>query len=360
MPFSPRSASSTASLDSPCTPLEAVANRVRSVSVSVVSWSSGSKSPVPTVNNIPQDLQELYNDLDPFSYPGESFFPPTSAVDAVPANDTYLSHLDLYKECGLSRKQSCVSKKSTVLAPRLHLSFTNARMKTTIYDMSTADIVPTRATISVARTLVSQEVPRHDEEKPVDIVLSAASPTIVLTAPPSPTTIVKEHTRETVDNSVRKKNLQVFEEGVSNKKSALRQTPLGAVRTASRCALGHVSNTPIPDNNQGEDILVIGPTLTNTSDNFEPYIFKYATFPEVTYHPRLSSINAPSSSPFLGDMNCLEPYTASPEFERKHPLRQLVLPQQVAKRLSERTKEAHLSNGLEGIIALLDEELAKD
>ncbi|KAG6862299.1 hypothetical protein C0995_015996 [Termitomyces sp. Mi166 len=362
--FSPRSSSIT-SLDgafpsSPRTPLEAVANRMRSVSVSVVSWSSGVKTPVLEVS---QDLQDLYDASDPFASHGDTFFAFMTDVSTVPTPD--LCQLGLYKQHGMTRKQSCIVKKkkkkrNTLPQAALHQAFTNARMKTTIYDMSTADVVPARVTISVARN-ISLDVPKRGPDV-VDGIVAVASPTIVLTAPPSPT--IQE-----VDKD--KTNL-------ANEPPVLDDTHefLGKTREpgseeenenkAPRSALAEFRNTPFEQNQQDISELTTQPTpvLSAASDclgddglaNVQFPTFPYAEFPKVVYET-CGPCNDDALVPFPGVADI--PTPCSPISVPRSYLRPLVLPARVASRLSTRIAPVPEDNtgrsqALEGIIALLD------
>ncbi|KAG6857280.1 hypothetical protein H0H87_007113 [Tephrocybe sp. NHM501043] len=194
--FSPRSSSVT-SLDgsvpsSPRTPLEAMASRMRSASVSVVSsWSSGSKTPVPTINEIDQDLQDLYDSTDPFDAFGEtSFFVESTDPETISFVDR--CNFGVYRKYGVTvtrRKQSGVAKKNATLdLDGLHKAFTNARMETAIYDLLTVDVtMPARAVIPVIREVAvspaSLDAPGHEWDVMDISVAAAASPTIVLTGP---------------------------------------------------------------------------------------------------------------------------------------------------------------------------------
>ncbi|KAG6878543.1 hypothetical protein C0993_004441 [Termitomyces sp. T159_Od127] len=99
--LTPRSASMI-SLDgafpsSPRTPLGAMASRMRSVSLSVVSWSSGAKT---LLHEVTQDLQELYDASDPFASPGNTFFVLVDDANTVPLHDP--CQLGFY---GMTRKR---------------------------------------------------------------------------------------------------------------------------------------------------------------------------------------------------------------------------------------------------------------
>ncbi|KAG6891743.1 hypothetical protein C0992_006163 [Termitomyces sp. T32_za158] len=348
--------SSRASLDgsfppSPRTPLEAMASRMRSVSVSVVSWSSGSKTPLPEVT---QDLQELYDASDPFASPGNTFFASTADTNAVSLYDP--CQLEFYRNNGMARKRSCMAKN---VPPQdvLHSAFTNARMKTTIYDLSTADIVPARIGAPVTRkTLIaSMHVPESDI---ADGITAANSPTIVLTAPSSlnvqqadqdETTLAEELPVE-VELPER-----VLEEREGPGKGS--RPALAAIgNTASYQEAINKLTTPQP----AHVVSVLpapGCFSNNDFANVQLPAFPYAEFPKVVYETcRLRYEDA--LVPFPGCADTMAPCSDSPSKQRSS-LRPLVLPARVASRLSARIVPV-LEDGtgrsqkLDGIIALLD------
>ncbi|KAG6908396.1 hypothetical protein DXG01_004825 [Tephrocybe rancida] len=387
--FSPRSSSVT-SLDgapsSPRTPLEAVANRMRSVSVSVVSWSSSSKPPVPTLNEIPQDLQDLYDTTDPFASTGDTFFVLSSDPDDVPAPD--LSNFGLYRRCGMvTRKQSCIGQKNAPSLEGLHKAFVNARMKTTIYDMSTADVVhvPARMAIPVAQiaaaaaAAASLRVPAGQ-----DTGEAATSPTIVLTPTTPPVRELADENKEQFGENLSVANLVDSVTPVARPEEppadslAFEETsskPLEKVHKAPKSTFAEIQNVaPSPPGPVQREVNrlnwlatqpAVPPVVLRANAglaNFEPQIFKYADFPKVVYDTTHSSSPCSTPIPFPGTDTFL-PCPTEP-VQRRSSLRPLVLPARVASRMSVRIGPIPLeeperrSEAMEGIIALLDIGLA--
>ncbi|KAG5734882.1 hypothetical protein E4T56_gene7641 [Termitomyces sp. T112] len=373
--FSPNSSSRT-SLDgtSPCsprTPLEAVANRMRSVSVSVVSWSSGVKAPV---SEVPQDLQDLYGKSDPFASHGNTFFAFLTDVH-ITATKSEIYQLGFYKRNRRPRKQSCLVKKNTPLQAVPHPAFTNARMKSTIYDLSTADVAPARVTVPVSRNTVADTLDVPEKSSDVaDGIITVKSPTIVLTAPPSPTMQeadkdepkfvdelpVSENTHELPGNS------QQISEG------RIIGLELKETNNAPRSALVEVRNTipPVEQNQHEISVLATQPTsvlsilpandcISNGGHaNIQLPTFQYAEFPKVMYETCIRQCDD-VPVPLPGDADALPSCPPIPTPQHRSSLRPLALPARVASRLSARITlipedDTGRSQALEGIIALLD------
>lgn len=363
--LTPRS-SSIASLDgafssSPRTPLGSMASRMRSVSLSVVSWSSGVKAPLQEVT---QGLQELYDVSDPFASPGNTFFVLITDASTVPLHDP--CQLGFYRQNGMTRNRSCIAKNVP------HSAFTNARMKTTIYDLSTADIVPARTGVPAIRKNVIANL-KVAESDVADGTTATNSPTIVLTAPPSPTEqqVDKDKTKLGGELSAELDVLKVPD----NRRRILeeRETRLIEASKVPRSALAAIGNSTSSSEQNQQDInglttpqsrcvlSVLPATGCFGDDGFVDVQlpdFKYAEFPKVVYEPCRPSDDA-ALVPFPGCTDTLAPCSFDSAPKRRSSLRPLVLPARVASRLSARIAlvpedDTSRSQGLEGIIALLD------
>ena len=175
---------------------------------SLVDWPPSPRSPLEAVTNIiknrkslvrdiSQDLQDFYDDADPFCTFGDSFFPPSVSFGIVPTGN--IDNLSLYHQDqkqqqqqppppplskqSLKRKSSFGNLKSTVSTPPLKRKLFT--MKTTIYDISVAD-VPAKPLRAAKRKSNPPPPPRKHRSLP------ASSPNIVLTLPSVPSLLIKQ------------------------------------------------------------------------------------------------------------------------------------------------------------------------
>jgi len=170
---------------------------------SLIDWPPSPRSPLEAVTNmiknrkslvrdISQDLQDFYDDADPFCTFGDSFFPPSVSFDVVPTGN--IDNLSAYHQ---DQKQQQppppppLSNRPLKQSLKLKTSFGNFKsvstcpskrkpfaMRTTIYDISVADVPakPLRAAKRKSKPLPPP--PRKHRSPP-----SRSSPNIVLTLP---------------------------------------------------------------------------------------------------------------------------------------------------------------------------------
>ncbi|KAG6854049.1 hypothetical protein C0991_011027 [Blastosporella zonata] len=348
---------SPSSLDIPYSPRSPlVASRMRSVSESVISWSPSLNSPVPTLNEVEQDLQDLYDHNDPFASSADTFF----VVSTDPAEVSAADACDFapYRRRGMiTRQPSCMGKKKIML----HEAFTNARMRTTIYNMSMADVIPAPMVIPIARA-VDVAALTLDQ---ADVDVTTTSLTIVLTGPSTPPT--QERTDEDKMQFGDNFNFLVPTEIVADTSRPKNLEPSRVEHTTPRSAFEDIHN---PGSSTGQvlrEVNRINGLAIQLCDAFpspEWQALKYAEFPATVHESGCGSSTDHSLTLFPGDDDALPPCPTTP-VQRRSSLRPLVLPARVASRLSARIGPVpqdddaeRRSEALEGIIALLDKAFA--
>lgn len=177
--FSPQNLSSQSPISStptnprpfsPRTPLSTVTNMIRSVS---------SAKPVNLAKEI--DLQQLFDQGDPFAVSTDSFFAPSLSSDDLPSVN--LDNFGQYHPCdSLHSRTPSLKRKSNFGDLRTAASpVKKFGMRTTIYDMSRSSLyrksTPADSREKLSSRLLNQEV--------------CASPTIILTVPSAPSSPTK-------------------------------------------------------------------------------------------------------------------------------------------------------------------------
>ncbi|KAG5644646.1 hypothetical protein DXG03_008028 [Asterophora parasitica] len=184
--FSPRSAGSfSASFPSPRTPFDAVAQRMRSASASAAIRSSRAFGA-----DVAEELQALYDEADPFDLSGDSAFFVSGCASALdPKAD--LNRFEPYRR-HFKTHQRTISLKGNGSFERIRSAALQKKtwsMKTTIYDLSTADVAPNRAPVVRSATVTR----RRAATMPSSIVFTTTnSPELVSSASVSPIKVSSE------------------------------------------------------------------------------------------------------------------------------------------------------------------------
>ena len=183
---------------------------------SLIDWPPSPRSPLEAVTNmiknrksfvrdISQDLQDFYDDADPFCTLGDTFFTPSASFGIVPTGN--IDDLSPYHR---DQKQPPPSLSSRTLTQSLKrkTSFGNLKsiastspskrklfaMKTTIYDISVAD-VPAKPLCAAKHKSNPPPPPRKHRSLP-----ARSSPNILLTLPSVPSLPIRRSTSPVLAN----------------------------------------------------------------------------------------------------------------------------------------------------------------